>query len=49
MFEYTKSWHRPNMLLGLLVGRNWIDVLVELEIQRKLGIHPVEEERVVLR
>ena len=47
--EHTKSWRRPGMHLGSLVGRNGIKVLVELEILKKLGIHLMEEERMVSR
>ena len=49
MPKHTKSWRRQDMLLGSLVGKNRVKVLVELEILKKLGIHPIEEERVVPR
>ena len=47
--EHTKSWHRQNMLLGSMVRRSWVGALVELKILKKLGIHLIEEKRVVLR
>ena len=47
--EHTKNWCRPGMLLRSLVGKNQVEVLVGLEILGKLGIQPMEEERVVPR
>ena len=49
MPEHTKSQHRQDILLRSLMEKNWVEVLVELEIFRKLRIQPVEEERVVSR
>ena len=36
--EHTKNWRRRDMPIGLLIGRNRVEVLGELEILRKFGI-----------
>ena len=46
---HTKNWCKLEMLLGSLEERNLVMASVGLEIQVEHGVHPVEEEPVVLR
>ena len=45
--EHTKSWCRPRILLGSLVGRNRVEVDVALDISIETRVHLLEEECVV--
>ena len=45
----TRSWCKLKMLSGSLEEKNLIMALVGLRILVELGVHPIEDEHVVLR
>ena len=46
---HTKNWCKPKMLSRSWKERNLVVASVRLEILVELGVHPIEEERMVLR